>query len=280
MKKFYRTLFVLLGSLTCIVTIGLCLPASVVSGILPPTGTFPLHIFLASFTAAIAASLLWIGFSGGPGAVAGGAIDLAVFYAGLTICQLLSPQRLLVGVFLCSTAVVVSLIIFLRFHRSPIEDTRPTPLPVRISFGIFVVVLLLVGSALLLHVPNVFAWTLDPVSSALLGCFFLGSASYFLYGLLFPRWQNACGQLWSFLAYDLVLIVPYLLHLATVKSAQMPSLIVNAVILVYSAALAINYLLIKKETRIRLPAAQQSSPGNLPEWSKGFRNIGNHVHVR
>ena len=170
------------------------------TAILPPTGTFPLHIFLASITASITASLLWIGFSGDLGAVTGGAIDLAVFYAGLTIFQLLSVQHLSAGVLLCSAAAILSLGIFLRFRRYPIEDRQPMPMLVRISFSVFVVILLLVGSAILLQVPNVFAWTLNPISSALVGCFFLGSSCYFLYGLIFPRWHNACGQLWSFLA--------------------------------------------------------------------------------
>ncbi len=142
------------------------------------------------------------------------------------------------------------------------------PLPVRVSFGVFVVVLLLVGSALLLQVPNVFAWPLNPMSSALVGCFFLGSACYFLYGLIFPRWHTACGQLWSFLAYDLVLIVPFLLRAATVSSAQLPSLIVNTIILVYSAALALYYLLIKQETRFRLHIARLSSQAKPLEWSR------------
>ena len=279
MKKFSRIIFVLLGSASFIVTIGLCFPLPIVTGILPPTGSFPLHTFLASFTAAIGASLLWIGFSGELGTAAGGAIDLVVFYAGLAMYQLLSPQRLLVGVLLCSVAAVVSMVIFLRFHRFPIEGTRSTPLPVRISFGVFVVVLLLVGSALLLHVPNVFAWTLTPVSSALLGCFFLGSASYFLYGLLLPRWQNACGQLWSFLAYDIVLIVPLLLHLATVRPAQLPSLIVNAIVLVYSAGLAIYYLLLKKETRIKLVRARQPVQGKLHARSGELLTSRKHVHA-
>ena len=74
----------------------------------------------------------------------------------------------------------------------------------------------------------------------------------FLYGLSIPRWHNACGQLWSFLAYDIVLIVPFLLHFITVSPARLPSLIVNTIILVFSGALALYYLLIKKETRFRL----------------------------
>jgi uncharacterized membrane protein YidH (DUF202 family) len=272
MKRFYCIIFVILGSVSFILTVGFCLQMPLLIGILPQAGSFPINTFLASITASIGASLLWIGFSGELGAVAGGAIDLVVFYAGLTIFQLLSArlgsQHLLAGVLLCLVGVIVSLGIFLRFRRYPIEDSRLTPLPVRVSFGVFAIVLLLVGSALLLQVPNVFAWTLNPLSSALVGCFFLGSACYFLYGLMFPRWQNACGQLWSFLAYDIVLIVPLLFHFATVSSAQLPSLIVNTLILVYSAALALYYLLIKKETRFRLTIAIPSSQAKPLEWGR------------
>lgn len=277
MNRFYRNTFVLLGCLSFILTVGLCLPIPLVTDILPQTGSFPIHIFLASIIASITASLLWIGFSGETSAVVGGAIDLAVFYAGLTIYQLLNPQhsiqRLLAGLLLCSAAVIVSLGIFLRFRRYPIEDSRPMPLPARISFGVFVVVLILVGSAILLRVPNVFPWTLNPIASALVGCFFLGSSCYFLYGLIFPRWQNARGQLWSFLAYDIVLIIPCLFHFATVSSAQLPSLIVNTIILVYSAALAIYYLLIKKETRFRLAIASLSAQQRQSSGADSFKLV-------
>ena len=274
MRRFYRTLFVILGSLSFILTIGLCLPMTLVTGILPPAGSFPLHTFLASITASLTASLLWIGFSGELGVATAGAIDLAVFYGGLTIFQLLSPrhesQQMLAGVLLCLVGVIVSLGIFLRFRRFPIEDRRPMPLPVRVSFVAFVAVLLLVGSALLLQVPDVFAWTLNPMSSALLGCFFLGSSCYFLYGLLFPSWHSACGQLWSFLAYDLVLIVPYLFHFATVSPAHLPSLIVNTVILIYSAALAVYYLFLKKETRFRLTIGDSHRRSSLASGAESF----------
>jgi hypothetical protein len=226
---------------------------------------------------------LWIGFSGELGTVAAGAIDLVVFYAGLTIFQLLSAQhgshRLLAGVLLSSVAAIVSLGTFLRFRHYPPEDRGPMPLPVRVSFGAFFVVLVLVGSALLLQVPNVFAWTLTPASAALVGCFFLGSSCYFLYGLLFPRWHSACGQLWSFLAYDFVLIVPFLLRFSTVSAAQLPSLIVNTLILVYSGVLALYYLLIKPETRSRLNLTRLSWQAMPHGWSRELRSDGNRVRV-
>jgi len=131
----------------------------------------------------------------------------------------------------------------------------------------FVVVLVLVGSGILLHIPNVFAWKLQPTSSALLGWFFLGAACYFLYGLVHPSWQKACGQLWAFLAYDLVLIVPYLLHFALVRPGQLPSLLINTLVMLYSGALAIYYLLVKKETRTwgkssQTPTAKKLSMGD------------------
>ena len=146
MKKLFRTLFLLLGIVSLALTITLCFQIPLVTAILPPEDTFPLHIFIASITASITASLLWIGVSGELGAVKGGAIDLVVFYGGLTIFQFRSAQHTLAGVLLCIIAVIVSLGFFLRFRRFPIEDNRLMPLPVRISFGIFFLVLLLVES--------------------------------------------------------------------------------------------------------------------------------------
>src|SRR5207248_7652208 len=137
------------------------------------------------------------------------------------------------------------------------------PLPVRISFGVFVAVLMLAGCGILLHLPNAFGWKLHPTSSALLGWFFLGAACYFLYGLVHSGWQMACGQLWAFLAYDLVLIVPYLLHFAVAHPEQLPSLLINTLVLVYSAALAIYYLLVKQTMQIWRKRSQDSTAEEL-----------------
>jgi hypothetical protein len=177
-----------------------------------------------------------------------------VFYAGLAGSLFLlsrqgSDQNLFPRALVCAAAALAFLIVLLWFRRSPLRESRPMPLPVRVSFGVFVVVLVLAGVGILLHLPNVFGWKLHPTSSALLGWFFLGAACYFLYGLVQPGWQNACGQLWAFLAYDLVLIVPYLLHFAVARPVQLPSLLINTLVLLYSAALASYYLLLKQSTR-------------------------------
>jgi K+-sensing histidine kinase KdpD len=119
---------------------------------------------------------------------------------------------------------------------------------VRISFWIFSVTLLLAGGALILRLP-VFPWTLNPDSSVIFGCIFLGDAFYFLYGLLRPRWHNAFGQLLSFLAYDLVLIVPFVALVKTVKPELLLNLVVYIAVLLYSGALAVYYLFINSRTR-------------------------------
>src|SRR6266576_3479587 len=235
MNKILRIVLTIVGMLSLILAVGFCLRLPWTVRLWPWADSFLPYPFLGSITAATTASLLWIGLSGELRSAAGGAL--------------------------------LSLAMFLWFRRYPLRESRPMPLPVRISFGVFVVVLVLVGSGILLQIPNVFAWKLKPTSSALLGWFFLGAACYFLYGLVHPSWQQACGQLWAFLAYDLVLIVPYLLHFALVRPGQLPSLLINTLVMLYSGALAIYYLLVKKATRTwrkssQTPAASELSVGD------------------
>src|SRR5690348_14199934 len=73
MKKLFRILFLILGIVSFALTITLCLHMPLVTAILPPEDAFPLHIFLASITASIGASLLWLGVSGELAGVRGGA---------------------------------------------------------------------------------------------------------------------------------------------------------------------------------------------------------------
>jgi hypothetical protein len=83
------------------------------------------------------------------------------------------------------------------------------------------------------------------------GCIFLGDAFYFLYGMFRPQWHNALGQLLSFLAYDLVLIIPFIGLLNTVKPERYVNLVVYLAVLLYSAGLAIYYLFINTQTRLK-----------------------------
>jgi len=146
-------------------------------------------------------------------------------------------------------SIIMSALTFLWSRRLPLKDSRPTPRLVLFSFGIFIISLILAAGALLLRRP-IFPWTLTPESSIVFGCIFLGDAFYFLHALLYPRWHNAAGQLLSFLAYDLVLILPFLRLFETIKPEFRLSLTVYVLVLLYSGLLAIYYLFINKGTRI------------------------------
>jgi hypothetical protein len=254
MDRFLRNMLIIVGILSLILAAGFCLQLPWATRLWPWADSSLPYVFLGSITAAAAASLLWIGLSGEFGTLVGGAIHLIVFYAGLALALFLlsqhkGDQRLLIGALLCAAGVLVSMGILLWVRRYPIQDRRSMPLLVRVSFVVFIMVLVSAGIAILLQIPNVFAWKLTPTSSVLIGCFFLGASCYFLYGLLRPGWQNSSGQLWAFLAYDLVLIIPFLLRFTTVNPERLPSLFINTVVLVYSGALAAYYLLVNKATR-------------------------------
>ena len=86
---------------------------------------------------------------------------------------------------------------FLWSRRLPLTDPRHTPKLVCVSFWVFVVTLLLAGTALILRMP-IFPWDLNPDSSVIFGCIFLGDAFYFIYAVLRPHWGNAFGELLIF----------------------------------------------------------------------------------
>ena len=210
------------------------------------------YLFIGSILAAVSAAVLWIGWTGELGILPAGSLNIFVIASATSVYffNLVSQGRSDMLVFgLASTLVaLISGATFSWSQRLPHTDSRPTPALVKISFGIFIVSLFLASGALILRLP-VFPWDLNPDSSIVFGCIFLGDAFYFLYGLLRPHWGNAFGQLLSFLAYDLVLIVPFVLLFDTVKPERMLSLIVYTAVLIYSGGLAVYYLLINPQTR-------------------------------
>jgi uncharacterized RmlC-like cupin family protein len=79
---------------------------------------------------------------------------------------------------------------------------------------------------------------------------YLGAAVYFLHGVARPSWSNATGQLIGFLAYDLVLIGPFIGHFDEATGGKLLSLIVYTSVLVFTAGLAVYYLFLNPETRL------------------------------
>jgi hypothetical protein len=211
-------------------------------------------VFLASILAAIALPILWIAVTGEFAAIRGGAANLALVYGGVAIYLLaisgdsgqpdLAPYIVAFGL---SCAAMLATLAWSR--RQPWRDERPTPALVRGSFAVLAVVLLAVGLALTFD-ADIFPWELRAESSVIFGFIFLGSAVYFGWGFLQPRWSNAAGQLLGFLAYDVILIGPLLERFGDVSGAESLSLIVYTAVALASGALASYYLMVNPETRL------------------------------
>lgn len=219
----------------------------------PFAGTTPLtFVLIASFFAAAAASTLWPIHTGNYGALAGVALDYLFIFTPMAVYILLSGLRdggqLLYGL-LCAAGALFGLWLLLSARRWPLDVSLPMPALVRWSFVLFVLALIFVSVRLWLQIPTL-PWPLTPELSVVVGCMFFGAAVYFIYGLLRPSWANAGGQLAGFLAYDLVLIVPFLRTLSNVKPEFRVGLVAYLIIVIYSGLLAIYYLFINRPTRI------------------------------
>jgi hypothetical protein len=214
-------------------------------------------IFLASICAAFAVPMLWIAYSEEYAALAGGAINFAILFGGFAafsfkVYAATARQPVLAFgiVTLCSFLLTLGLAYLGSLHS--FQDTRPAPLLVRISFLLYFLNLILTGTLLVLSRPAVFPWQLTHQQSVLYGWIFLGASTYFLYGFLHPVMGNATGQMLGFLAYDLVLIVPFLGLFSADQPILIPNLVYYIVVLAYSGLTAIYYLFLDKRTRLPL----------------------------
>ncbi len=214
------------------------------------------YIFIGSILAAIAIPLLWIALSGDAAAMRAGALDLAVMYGGMLVYVItligdpgqpdLVPYAIVFGLACLGSAVAFS-----RSREIAWNDPRPMPAPVRISFAGFALILVAAGTALILH-ANIFPWPLTSESSVMFGMVYLGAAVYFVHGFLRPMWANAAGQLAGFLAYDIILLAPFLDRLGEAGGGELRSLVVYSAFLLYSGGLAVYYLFLAEPTRIRI----------------------------
>jgi hypothetical protein len=250
--KYFRALVFIGGLATLALAFGFIFRIPLALSVWPWEDGRYSYLFIGSILAAVSAAMVWIGWTGELGVLPAGSLNVFVIALATSVYffTLASQGRTNMFTFGLVSAFIAlaSGATFLWSRRLPLTDMRPTPIPVRVSFGIFVVSLIFAGGALILHKP-IFPWDLNPDSSVIFGCIFLGDAFYFLYALLRPYWSNAFGQLLSFLAYDMVLISPFVLLFDTVKPERMVGLIVYIAVLVYSGGLAVYYLLINPQTR-------------------------------
>ncbi|MFZ0546221.1 MAG: hypothetical protein WAM60_12320 [Candidatus Promineifilaceae bacterium] len=220
----------------------------------PFEGTTALSfIFISSIFAAAAAPTLWAALTEQYAILAGIALDYVGILLPVAVYSFqlgaAGESGLTVYGIICLFGVLFGLGLLWWSLRFPLDSSLPTPGLVRGAFVFFIIALAIVSFRLITQVPNAFPWSVTPELSVIIGWMFVGAAVYFIYGLFRPVWSNAAGQLLGFLAYDLVLVAPFLTRLPTVADENRLGLTVYTAVVVLSGFLAIYYLFIYRPTR-------------------------------
>jgi hypothetical protein len=210
-------------------------------------------VFLAALSAAFAAPLLWVAWTGELGGLYGVGVDLALAFAGVMVGLVVlgAGVRPLppVSFAIYGLATVAGVWLALIGRRRPMKDARPMPRAVRSAFWAFAALLVTAALLLISRVPDVLPWQIDQDSASLVGWIFLGSAAYFVVAARRGARREANGPLLAFLAYDVVLIVPFTEHFATVRPEHRLGLVVYVAVLVVSSILAIAFLTVEMQAR-------------------------------
>jgi hypothetical protein len=220
----------------------------------PFEGTTPLSfIFISSIFAAAAAPTLWAALTEHYGALAGIGLDYVGILLPVAIYSFqlgaAGNSKLTTYGIICLFGVLFGLGLMLWSLRFRLDRTVPMPGVVRGAFVFFIIALAIVSFRLITQTPNAIPWTITPELSVVIGWMFVGAAMYFIYGLLRPSWLNAAGQLLGFLAYDLVLIGPFLTRLPTVSGENRLGLTIYTAVVVFSGLIAVFYLFLYRPTR-------------------------------
>jgi hypothetical protein len=261
MNRYFRLFLFVVCGLQLLFAVGLIFrwPFAIQSWPLQYTNQLTFY-FIASIYAAAAASVLWCLVVNEPGALAGVALDYAaIFFPTAIFAYLISGNSSALRNFSVVAALggLFGLGILLWSIRIPIRDQQPMPRLVKWSFVVFVIALIIVGGQMVLKMPNILPWDVSIQGQVIYGWMFLGAALYFAYALVRPSWGNTGGQLAGFLAYDVVLIVPFIMMFSTVRPEKLPNLIIYIAVVSYSGLLAIYYLFINPATRMFRPAPRE-----------------------
>jgi hypothetical protein len=256
MNKVVRYFLFLICAVQLFFAVAFFLQWPVAVNMWPFQGTTALtFIFISSIFAAAAASTLWAAATKNYGALAGIALDYLTILAPVSILSFqlgasASDTRMTSYAIACVFGALFGLGLFLWSTRFPINPVPPLPGFVRWSFVFFIIALLIVGGRLVMQITGTIPWKITPEIAVIMGWMFLGAAVYFVYSLLRPSWLNSAGQLMGFLAYDVVLIVPFLTRLPNISPENRPGLAVYTGVVIFSGLLAIYYLFLHKPTRL------------------------------
>jgi hypothetical protein len=280
-----RVLLAVIASIQVVVGLLFLLGVPLATDLWPFPGTNAMsHTFIASFFWAAAVPVAWCLLMRSDRAFTGVFLDYLVIMLPLGLLTLafgISEASLHLFAFAAFAFVTALFAVWVMrwARRHPWRSDLPTPRPVLAAFFVFCVTLGIVGTLMVIRTPGILPWAITPTLSTVYGTMFLGASAYFAYGLVERRWENAGGQLAGFLAYDIVLIVPFVARIVNSTpsyygSASEPfrlNLVLYTAVVAGSAIIAVYYLFIAKETRIwpRPPVAalDEAQPEPAPASS-------------
>lgn len=231
----------------------------------PFPNTTPLtYQFVSSIFAAAAASTFWAASRSQFAAIAGIGLDYFAIWLPLSVLCLKwgldDHNSKFTGYGIaCILGAVFGLWLLGWSIHQPLDRSVRMPHLVWWSFVVFIVALVIVSTRLLLKIPNTIPWKITSEQSSMIGLMFGGAAVYFTYGVLRPSWSNAAGQLVGFLAYDLVLLGPFLYRLPQVQPEHQTGQVIYLVVVIYSGLLAVYFLFFHPTTRFFLCSAPEAS---------------------
>ena len=213
------------------------------------------NIFISSVLAAVAAAMLWIGTSAQFAGAAGGFLHMATMLGGAALVffplgQERADPRLTAYAVVCAVAAACCVAAFAWAQRQPILIDRRLPTALRVWCVLYILILIPPGIALIRRAPGIMPWPLKPESSMVYGWIFVAAIWSFAYPLWRPRVEHIRVGLIGFLAYDAVLLVPFVRHFETVRPELYVSLLLYIVALSVSTVVSIYYLVLSRQTRI------------------------------
>jgi hypothetical protein len=224
--------------------------------------------FAGAYLLAFAGSLLWIAVTGELAAFAGVAVTVLTNAIGtlvFLVYQSIQESRgdLVPNIVVMLLLAIVSIAVFRWSRGLASRRVIPTPRVLFIAMIVFTVVLLSASVRLILQHTNVFPWDPRAEWSTMIGLSLLGSVAFFAYGAYRREWTHAGAQFAGFLAYDLVLIFPYIRMLrdgdgersvygASGTQVNEGPLVIFLIAIGSSALLAVWYLFFDARTRVRI----------------------------
>lgn len=249
LRPLLRGLLALTGAAAGAVALVLAWPGASLPAGWPWSGGLLAEAFVASVLAAVAVPMLWAAWHGRLAVTVPGFVHVATMAGGFALVLGNGPSGYAAAAGVALAIAGASLLAHLWVRGEPASDARRLPASLAGWSMLYVAILLVAGSALLRGTPGVMPWPVTAQASQIYGWVFIAAAWSFAYPLLTRRVEHVQVGLIGFLAYDLVLVPPFALHLPKVAPALHTSLVLYLTALVASLAVSVWYLAFSRATR-------------------------------